>query len=860
MNDPAQDPNQNQQPKKEIKVKPLPAISINDPRDGDANDANSPKVEQPPVQQPQQQQTQAQTQPLPEIKKQQSATSSTPPTPAPNPSATPSPPKDTQQEQELPVALQQPEDTVQITPLDGSKDSADDEPSEATDNLSNELSSEDNPDLDPAQSQSPSPENTESEEEPNEAPVPDQNQPANAVENEKSESQVLEVGDDADLDSIADQAEQQLKAADSMGANQDPDQMEQNNQQSAEVPDMSDNEATNVANDSQEVPQNVEDDLENNSNQEQDVSQPQPSPQQPAAPIGASLVETLVNEGSITQEQADQIESERLNTNQPVDVLLRQKNIVSEEVLTKAKSRLNGIPYVSISEQGASPEALALVPESVARRYQLFPFALHRDTNELLVAMVDPLDLAAIDFVKQKTGHSIKPHYARPSEIERTIAEKYAQSLSTEVNEALEETDQVVTEDEGLGDLSQLSGEVIRQAPIAKIVQTVLSFAVKSRASDVHFEPQETKTRVRYRIDGILSERLVLPKTVHDAVVSRIKILARLKIDEKRLPQDGRFTYRSSEGEVDLRVSTLPTVHGEKIVMRLLKKNETVPSLPDLGLDGVALHRLQEAIQVPHGIVLVTGPTGSGKTTTLYSVLNQLNTPKVNIMTLEDPVEYQMPGVNQVQANPQAGLTFSSGLRSFLRQDPNIIMVGEIRDTETVGLALQAALTGHLVFSTLHTSSAAGALPRLMDMEAEPFLLASTMTMVVAQRIARRINPDYREAYTPEAEVIDDIKKVLGPHFDQWIKKNNQDPQNIQLYRPASDKPEDEPDYKGRVGIFEVLKITPTIENMILQQKSTDDIEQKAIEEGMTLMKQDGYIKALEGVTTIEEVLRVART
>jgi len=334
--------------------------------------------------------------------------------------------------------------------------------------------------------------------------------------------------------------------------------------------------------------------------------------------------------------------------------------------------------------------------------------------------------------------------------------------------------------------------------------------------------------------------------------------MANLKIDEKRLPQDGRFNFKSQGKEIDLRVSTLPTVHGEKVVMRLLEKNTAVPSLQELGLNGLALQRVMNAIKVPHGIILVTGPTGSGKTTTLYSVLHLINSIGVNIMTLEDPVEYQIPGVSQVQVNPKAGLTFASGLRSFLRQDPDIIMVGEIRDNETADLALQASLTGHLVFSTLHTNSASGALPRLLDMEAEPFLLSSSMLATLGQRVVRMINPQYKEEYKPDPVVIEDIKKVLGNHFINWCKEHNKDPNNITLFRPSKDRPSTEPDFKGRIGIFEVMPSTAEIAKLVLNRASSAQIEQVAQQQGMLLMKQDGYLKALEGITTIEEVLRVA--
>ena len=401
---------------------------------------------------------------------------------------------------------------------------------------------------------------------------------------------------------------------------------------------------------------------------------------------------------------------------------------------------------------------------------------------------------------------------------------------------------------------------MIREAPIAKIVSTILDFAMKARASDVHIEPEIGQTRVRYRTDGILQEKLILPKNVHDALVSRIKILADMKIDEKRIPQDGRFNFRNGQEEVDLRVSTMPTVFGEKVVMRLLKKTGAVPSLPELGLRGRALKNFEEAILRPHGIILVTGPTGSGKTTTLYSVLSRINTTKVNVMTLEDPVEYQIGGVNQVQINPQAGLTFASGMRSFLRQDPNIIMVGEVRDVETAELAIQAALTGHLVFSTLHTNNASGALPRLLDMQAEAYLLASTITAIVGQRVTRRICTTCKTVYQPTAEVEQDIREILGK---LWTK----DPSaatggvnsKLELSRGEGCEQCGNTGYRGRIGIFEVLPVTEKIGRLILERASAGEIEKAAVAEGMITMKQDGYMKAVEGITSIDEVLRVAQ-
>lgn len=584
-----------------------------------------------------------------------------------------------------------------------------------------------------------------------------------------------------------------------------------------------------------------------------------PAPTSVPSVSATSVAEILLAQGKLTRAQYDDLSLERINTNKSLEDLIAEKNLVDEESLAQAKAKAYNIPYVKLSETGVSPQALNEVPESVARRYGLIPYAMNED-GSVSIAMSNPLDLLAVDFVGKKMGKTPKIFLASNYEVSRAINERYAQSLSTEVTEALKDTEagQTLVASGTEIDLNQGNTEIIREAPIAKIVETILSFAVKSRASDVHIEPQETKTRVRYRIDGILQEKLVLPKSVHAALVSRIKILSDLKIDEKRIPQDGRFTFKTQKEEVDLRISTLPTVHGEKIVMRLLKKTGAIPTLSELGLRGAGLKQLESAIVVPHGIVLVTGPTGSGKTTTLYSVLNIINTTKVNIMTLEDPVEYQIEGVNQVQINPQAGLTFASGLRSFLRQDPNIIMVGEIRDSETAELAIQASLTGHLVFSTLHTNSASGALPRLLDMGMEPFLLASSMTLVMAQRVLRQI-AEPKEEYTPLPEVEKDIREVLGPLYDGWVKSHGKEGKPLTLYRGAKTKENNDSGYLGRVAIFEVMPVTEKIARLILEHQPASEIEKQALADGMLLMKQDGYLKALDGITTIEEVLRVAQ-
>lgn len=573
-----------------------------------------------------------------------------------------------------------------------------------------------------------------------------------------------------------------------------------------------------------------------------------------------SFLDYLVENNKIKPENRDSILADSISQSKQVDELILSSGLLSEQELTKLLADFNHIPFVRLNEIGMSPEALAMIDEKLAKHYQVLAFAINKTSNTLMVAMKNPLDMMAINFLSQKTSFSITPHYAAPSELNMKIEESYADNLSEEVTEALQENEEMSQERKRVQNLSDLvSKGIMRSAPIAKIVENILSYAVNSNSSDVHIEPQENRVRVRYRIDGILSEKLVLPKNVQDSLVSRVKILAKLKIDEKRIPQDGRFSFMANGAEVDLRVSSLPTIHGEKIVMRLLRKATKIPTMEELGMRGQALEMFNKALGIPHGIILVTGPTGSGKTTTLYSALHLINKVSVNILTLEDPVEYEMKGVSQVQTNPQAGLTFASGLRSFLRQDPDVIMVGEIRDQETAGLAVQASLTGHMVFSTIHTNSAAGAIPRLSDMGVEPFLIASSLTLAMGQRVARRLNPKYVEEYKPEPAVIEDLKKVLGEHFTKWCQENNKSPEEITLYRPGKNRPDDDDGYKGRIAIYEVMFITDAITKLILANRPAQEIEDLALDQGMLLMKQDGYLKALEGVTTIEEVLRVAQ-
>ncbi len=562
-----------------------------------------------------------------------------------------------------------------------------------------------------------------------------------------------------------------------------------------------------------------------------------------------TIADILLSENLLNKQQYDDIKVKIASTGESEESIIEKLGVVPEEKFAAAKAKSLDIPFVSLSNSSFSPQALGLVPRAVAERFSLIPFSYDEKTKTLSVAMSNPVDLEAVEFVREKTGQTIKTFAASKSQVEQAIDQQYRQELVGEVGEALKETEvksKIKTVD------TQQIAQIIKEAPIAKIVSTILEYAVTSRASDIHIEPMEDRVRVRYRIDGILYDRLSLPKSVQEAVTSRIKILSEMKIDEHRTPQDGRFNFKIEDKEVDLRISVLPTVFGEKIVMRLLRKSGGVPTLEDLGLNGSTLRNLETAMLRPHGIIIVVGPTGSGKTTTLYSVLNKLNTTRVNISTLEDPVEYQMPGINQVQVNPAVGLTFAEGLRSFLRQDPNIILVGEIRDEETTELAIQAALTGHLVFSTLHTSSAAGALPRLLDLRAETFLLASTINAVLGQRIVRKICNHCKIDFAPPQPLIDEMKKVLGKYFP--VVKSP-----IKFYKGKGCAECGNSGYMGRIGIYETLSVNEKIAALILQHSDSGTIEKQAILDGMITMKQDGYLKVLAGITTIEEVLRVAQ-
>ncbi len=578
------------------------------------------------------------------------------------------------------------------------------------------------------------------------------------------------------------------------------------------------------------------------------------------------LLDTLVSSGKLSKEEVDKVKVEAVTKGVDVITYLLEKEILTDKDILEAKSKILGVPLFLESRLAVSPELLTLINLDLAKKYFVIPHSLDKVAKSLTLISTKPEDQSTVDFFQKRTGFKVSVLLTSKENFEALLNNVYNQSLTGEISGVLKRGKET-NDDSGVRLVTaDTIAQIIKEPKIVEIVRKILEHAIRLRASDIHIEPQEGITRIRYRIDGILEEKLSLDKEYHAALVSRIKILAGMKIDEKRIPQDGRFNFSSEWGEVDLRISSLPTVNGEKIVMRLLKKSDRVPTLSELGVRAKALATLNEAARIPHGIILATGPTGSGKTTSLYSLLTVINTPKVNVVTLEDPVEYQMAGVNQVQINAQAGLTFASGLRSFLRQDPNIIMVGEIRDEETTQLAVQASLTGHLVFSTVHTNSAAGALPRLLDMGAEPFLLASSMTAAIGQRVLRKICDNCKVAYAPDAKIIEDMKTVLGSLFEGWQKSSLEAMENAKknnvpfmLQKGEGCEKCNNSGFLGRTGIYEVLRVTEKVAKMIMERADANTIERVAMDDGMITMKQDGYLKVLEGITTMEEVIRVAQ-
>lgn len=574
-----------------------------------------------------------------------------------------------------------------------------------------------------------------------------------------------------------------------------------------------------------------------------------------------NIADILYSENIINEDQLQKVKFESARTKKPIEDVVKEMGIAAEDQIVKAKSMLYGVPYVDLTEVVIPKEAYALIDEDTARTQKAIPFAV--TPEGVKVAMVDPLDIQAVRFLEQKLGQRVLSYSTTEAQFEEALGKLYGDISGTEVTEAVTEA---MEEVKGVLEIEETgkdaSKEDLTKAGVAKVVNMLLESATNEKASDIHIEPQKDKIRVRFRINGVLTDKLELPIKMGPALVSRIKILSKLKIDVKRVPQDGRFYVRVGKEEVDLRVSTLPTVFGEKVVIRLLRRGKGIMGLEQTGLRGSALKSYLEAITATNGIVLVTGPTGSGKTVTLASSISKINSDQVNVVTLEDPVEVKIPGVNQVQMNPDAGLTFANGLRSVLRQDPDIIMVGEIRDEETARLATQASLTGHLVFSTLHTNSAAGALPRLLDMNIESYLIASTVRVSVGQRLVRILCEKCREQFAADDQLLAKIKMVLSGvkdfNIDEFIRRAGVNGK-LMLYKAKGCPECDNTGYSSRTGIFEVLKVTDRIGQMIMQHNSATEIEQVAKQEGMITMIQDGYLKSLEAITTIEEVLRVTK-
>ncbi|MFT5849469.1 MAG: type IV pilus assembly protein PilB [Patiriisocius sp.] len=535
---------------------------------------------------------------------------------------------------------------------------------------------------------------------------------------------------------------------------------------------------------------------------------------------------------------------------------------MTEDDMRRVESYVLGIPFVAIKGMKVPFEILSLIPEPVARNHNIIAFK--KTDGALEVAMLDTADLPAIDFVKKKTGLKILPRLT-DTESMRFALQQYQKTLKDEFG------DIITKESSALKVIAEENGESVSEAdlkkmaedlPVVRIVDTLLHHAIIQGASDIHIEPQEEEVLVRYRIDGILHDAMTLPKHAAPTIAARIKVLSKLKLDEKRLPQDGRFKMEMDGQKVSFRVSVLPIFFGEKIVMRLLRENRSGFSLEGMGFHGTTLERVQGAMKQTTGIILVTGPTGSGKTTTLYTILDLLNTPEVNISTIEDPIEYQMPRINQTQVKAEIGFTFSSGLRSLMRQDPDIIMVGEIRDQETASLAINAALTGHLVLATVHTNSAAGTVARLVDMGLESFLMVSTLRVAVGQRLVRKVHEAYREPYTLSSNEKSklskhvDLDRILETLREEKVVKSNASWNSIPFYH-ATEGPDGEEGYKGRAGIHEILPFTPSIKELVMANGTADKIEEQARKEGMMTMLEDGIYKAARGITTIEEVLRV---
>ncbi len=573
----------------------------------------------------------------------------------------------------------------------------------------------------------------------------------------------------------------------------------------------------------------------------------------------------LQDSGILSAKKFEAYQKRAEKAGRAIDELLISEGLISQDDLAKLKAYILGIPFINLEGQKIEPEVLKIIPEPIVRHHNIVAYS--KKGNNLEVAMLDPDDLRTIEFIKKKSGFKILPRLTSANSI-KDVLRQYQQSLEAEFSHLISQDSQGIST-KALPELEMVKKpedlkKKAQELPIIRIVDTLIKHAILQRSSDIHIEPTEKEVQVRYRIDGILRDAMTLPKQVAAGIVARIKVLSNLKLDEHRLPQDGRFKIESEDYKYSARVSVMPVMEGEKVVLRLLPETAQTFSLEELGLKGRALEHVQDNLRRPVGMILVTGPTGSGKTTTLYTIIELLNDPGVNIVTTEDPIEYRIPRVNQTQINPKIGLTFADSLRALMRQDPDIIMVGEIRDKETASLAVNAALTGHLVLSTLHTNSAAGAVPRLIDMGVEPFLLASTLNLVIAQRLVRKLCEEKEEYHLSKTQVEDldraynlkgifnELKKDPSVFTQKTTPRSLED---LMLFRPKPSK--DCPDgYKGRIGIFEVLPVTSTIKELIVQRSPADKIQERAKLEGMRTMAEDGFAKAAQGITSLEEVLR----
>lgn len=575
--------------------------------------------------------------------------------------------------------------------------------------------------------------------------------------------------------------------------------------------------------------------------------------------IQDKLIKLLVDEGLIEQAVIDDAKKRATELKKPLLTFLTDENILDNELLVHAVAQVSGVPYVNLQNSTISQDILNLLSSDIAERFMAVPLA--EVQNRLAVAMIDANNIQAVDYLSSRIQRPLKVFMASEASVRHALDQYKTDFSSIDVAAKVSQEEH-----------SSASGNIqtiVQDSPISRALSTILEYAVKSRASDVHVEPMEKSLKIRCRVDGVLREVMQLPKSIEPALVSRIKILSNLKIDEHRVPQDGQFAVNVAGKEVDLRIAVSPVVWGEQVVIRLLDKSGSSFNLDDMGYAGRALRAIRKGIKRPNGMILTSGPTGSGKSTSLYALIKEIKNDTVNIVTLEDPVEYKMDGVNQIQVNTDVGLTFASGLRSILRQDPDIVMVGEIRDAETANLAVQAALTGHLVFSTLHTNSAAGVLPRLLDMGIEPFLIASTVNTIIGQRLVRRVarRRNLYQSSPLETQTILNTVGHLLPKTKEQIPVLSQDlgydslplaNQSSYVLAKGEDTQQTPHGYSGRAGLYEVMDVTEEIQNLIVKRATSAEIQRMAIQQGMVTMRQDGYLKALNGITTLEEVNRVA--